>query len=606
MSKRIPSEILEEIRSSVDIIDVIGEQVSLRKTGKNFNGLCPFHQEKTPSFSVAQDKQVYNCFGCGASGNVVTFLMESKGYTFYEAIFDLAKRSGKESLLGSYQPQSEHTTGNHKKLYEIHDILAKLYSHYLLNSDDGSEARAYLEKRQLSEESINSFQIGYAPGKDLAMKYLVNYGYELEELEEAGVVVKSENGIYMDSFRNRLIFPIHDELGRVVAFSGRIMGEGHPKYINSKETPIFHKNRVLYNFDRARPEMKKTGTVVLFEGFMDVISAHEAGVINGIATMGTSFSIEHMQLIGKNLREIKLCFDGDKAGEKATSITGRLLVENGYQVSICVLPTGMDPDEYIKQFGKESFKNQIILGAITYISYQLEYLKKDKNLERAEDFGEYLEEALKIISQVKNEFVQEGYIQSLSLDTKISSQELKDKLNGLKPVSQRRQSVAKEPTGINAGINRQRSLSQFTARENAERFLIGYMLKSAEVAERVKHRIYQSFNIPEHQAIATLLYAFYEEGNTFSLEKFLGEVNDGQLRSIVLDISEIPLQEEISQPEFDDYCHIILVDATELKWKEKIKKEIEEAERNHEYIRAAELIQELALKKTSVLIPMKN
>lgn len=606
MSKRIPSEILEEIRSSVDIIDVIGEQVSLRKTGKNFNGLCPFHQEKTPSFSVAQDKQVYNCFGCGASGNVVTFLMESKGYTFYEAIFDLAKRSGKESLLGSYQPQSEHTTGNHKKLYEIHDILAKLYSHYLLNSDDGSEARAYLEKRQLSEESINSFQIGYAPGKDLAMKYLVNYGYELEELEEAGVVVKSENGIYMDSFRNRLIFPIHDELGRVVAFSGRIMGEGHPKYINSKETPIFHKNRVLYNFDRARPEMKKTGTVVLFEGFMDVISAHEAGVINGIATMGTSFSIEHMQLIGKNLREIKLCFDGDKAGEKATSITGRLLVENGYQVSICVLPTGMDPDEYIKQFGKESFKNQIILGAITYISYQLEYLKKDKNLERAEDFGEYLEEALKIISQVKNEFVQEGYIQSLSLDTKISSQELKDKLNGLKPVSQRRQSVAKEPTGINAGINRQRSLSQFTARENAERFLIGYMMKSAEVAERVKHRIYQSFNIPEHQAIATLLYAFYEEGNTFSLEKFLGEVNDGQLRSIVLDISEIPLQEEISQPEFDDYCHIILVDATELKWKEKIKKEIEEAERNHEYIRAAELIQELALKKTSVLIPMKN
>lgn len=604
MFKKIPSEVLDEIRSSVDIIDVIGEQVSLRKAGRNYSGLCPFHQEKTPSFSVAQDKQVYNCFGCGASGNVVTFLMESKGYTFYEAIYDLAKRSGKENLLQGYQPSSEMTSANHKKLYEIHEILTKLYAHYLLNSDDGLIARQYLKKRAISEESINLFQIGYAPGKDLAMNYLVNSGYELELLEEAGVVTKTENGIYMDAFRNRLVFPIHDELGRVVAFSGRVMGEGQPKYINSKETSIFHKSRTLYHFYRARQEMKKTGYVVLLEGFMDVISAYEAGVTNGIATMGTSFSIEHMHLIGKNLKEVRLCFDGDKAGDKATSITGQLLVENGYHVSVCMLPSGMDPDEYIKKFGKDSFKNQIILGATTYISYQLEYLKKDKNLAHAEDFGQYLEEALKIISSVKNEFVQEGYIQSLSIDTKISSQELKDKLRRFRLYSNRNQPQNLAPIEIRSSY--QRGLLQFTARQNAERFLIGYMMKNIEVTERVRSVIYQSFTTPEHQAIATLLYGYYEDGNEPSLEKFLGEVNDGQLRAIILDISEIPIQEELSPKAFDDYCQMILVDLSEVEWKEKIKKEIEEAERNHDYVRAAELMQEIALKKVKLRIPMKN
>lgn len=530
--------------------------------------------------------------------------MESKGYTFYEAIYDLAKRSGKENLLQGYQPSSEMTSANHKKLYEIHEILTKLYAHYLLNSDDGLIARQYLKKRAISEESINLFQIGYAPGKDLAMNYLVNSGYELELLEEAGVVTKTENGIYMDAFRNRLVFPIHDELGRVVAFSGRVMGEGQPKYINSKETSIFHKSRTLYHFYRARQEMKKTGYVVLLEGFMDVISAYEAGVTNGIATMGTSFSIEHMHLIGKNLKEVRLCFDGDKAGDKATSITGQLLVENGYHVSVCMLPSGMDPDEYIKKFGKDSFKNQIILGATTYISYQLEYLKKDKNLAHAEDFGQYLEEALKIISSVKNEFVQEGYIQSLSIDTKISSQELKDKLRRFRLYSNRNQPQNLAPIEIRSSY--QRGLLQFTARQNAERFLIGYMMKNIEVTERVRSVIYQSFTTPEHQAIATLLYGYYEDGNEPSLEKFLGEVNDGQLRAIILDISEIPIQEELSPKAFDDYCQMILVDLSEVEWKEKIKKEIEEAERNHDYVRAAELMQEIALKKVKLRIPMKN
>lgn len=605
MVKKIPSEVLDEIRSSVDIIDVIGEQVVLRKTGRNYSGLCPFHQEKTPSFSVAQDKQVYNCFGCGASGNVVTFLMESKGYTFQEAIFDLAKRAGKDNLLQSYAITSEGVRESHKELYDVHDILTKLYSHYLLNSDDGEVARQYLKQRNISEESINLFQIGYAPGKDLAMNYLKNLGYDLELLEEAGVVIKSETGIYMDAFRDRLIFPIHDALGRVIAFSGRIMGQGHPKYINSKDTSIFHKNQTLYNFHRARQEMKKSGTVVLFEGFMDVISAYEAGVINGIATMGTNFSQEHMHLIGKNLKEVKLCFDGDAAGLKASSITGQLLVENGYQVSVCMLPAQMDPDEYIKKFGTEAFKNQIILPARTYISFQLEYVKKDKNLERAEDFGQYLEEALHIISQINNEFVQEGYIQSLSIDTKIPSQELKEKLKALKkrisyPLTQ-------SATEKSLMIPRyQRGITQFSVIENAERFLLGYMLKSSEVTERVKNKIYQSFSVAEHQAIATLLYAFYEDGHPPSLEKFLGEVSDGRLRAIILDISEIPLQNEISQQEFDDYCQIILVDLPEMLWREEVKKEIEEAERNHDYIRAAELIQELAKKRTRVLIPMKN
>ncbi|HJA42207.1 MAG TPA: DNA primase [Firmicutes bacterium] len=606
MVGKVPNEVFDDIRSSVDIVDVIGEQVSLKKAGRNYKGPCPFHQEKTPSFSVSSDKQVYHCFGCGASGNVVTFLMESQGYTFYEAMLDLAKRSGKEHLLKSVSfPSVQREESNDKDLYDVHDILTKLYMHYLLNSDEGTVARKYLEKRNVFTESIKLFQIGYAPGKDLALNYLKSLGYELELLDKAGIVTKSESGIYRDTFRDRLIFPIHDALGRVIAFSGRTLNDRSPKYLNSKETPLFHKTKILYNFHRARQEIKQTGTVVLFEGYMDCIAAHAAGVSNGIATMGTSFTQEHLSVIGKNIKEIKLCFDGDAAGLKATSITGRFLVENGYQVSVCRLPSGLDPDEYIRKYGKEEFQNQIIFGTKTYISFQLEYVKKDKNLDRAEDFGQYLKEALEIIAQVKNEFVQEGYIQALSMDIGISSRDLKEKLDRLQKgglnTSPPGQSLATEKAFVP-----KRGLTQFTVIQNAERFLLAYMLESSEITMRVKERIYQSFSIVEHQAIATLLYAFYEEGSPPSLEKFLGQVSDACLRAIILDISEIPIPDEISQQAFEDYCRIILVDLPEMIRKEKIEKEIEEAERNHNYIRAAELVQELAKKNAGVLIPMKN
>ena len=301
LSERIAEETINEIRQRTDIVDIISEYVQLNKQGRNYLGLCPFHQEKSPSFSVSTDKQVYHCFGCGAGGNVFSFLMEIEGLSFQEATIKLADKANIELGDSLTLSKSKSVPDDIKQMIEAHQLLSKFYHHLLVNTKEGQNALEYLLARGFSKQSIEKFQIGYALNSwDFDYKFLMNKQFHPKLLEKAGLIIKREqDGSYFDRFRDRIMFPIVNRNNETIAFSGRILGSEQPKYLNSPETAIFNKSNVLYNYYLARPTIRKHQQAVLFEGFADVIAADRSGIENGVATMGTSLTKEHISILKK-------------------------------------------------------------------------------------------------------------------------------------------------------------------------------------------------------------------------------------------------------------------------------------------------------------------
>ena len=321
MRRRIPEETVERVRQHFDIVDVIGEHVRLKKSGRSYMGNCPFHNEKSPSFSVSQDKQLYHCFGCGASGNLFSFIMEKEGISFSEAVEQLANRANIPLPVEEMEDVESPEYKRRKEMLRAHDLAAKYYHHILMNTEVGLPGMRYLQSRGLSRTTIETFQIGFAPNAwDVLRKFLVEKrGFAEDLLAEAGLLSESANqkGKYYDKFRNRVMFPIHDGQGQVIGFGGRVMAKDEkPKYLNSPETPLFHKGRHLYNLHRARGPMRKEGRVLLLEGYMDVIAAHQSGVENVVAVLGTAMTPDHMRLLQRNVQEIVMMFDGDAAGRQ--------------------------------------------------------------------------------------------------------------------------------------------------------------------------------------------------------------------------------------------------------------------------------------------------
>jgi len=396
MGARIPDEKINEIRQAVDIVDVISEYVQLKKQGRNYFGLCPFHSENTPSFSVSPEKQIYYCFGCGAGGNVFSFLMEHDGLSFQEAVMKLAEKAN-ITLELSHPVHSGKSAKSREteQMIAAHELLCKFYHHILVNTKDGQHALEYLHNRGFTREQIEKYQIGYAlNSRDFAYKLLTERNFSPSLLEKAGLIIRSErDGDYFDRFRNRIMFPIFDGKGNTVAFSGRALGEDEPKYLNSPETPVFDKSKILYNFHLARPFIRKMQQVVLFEGFADCIAAERSGVENGVATMGTSLTAEHVSLIRRNTDTVTICYDSDQAGKEAALRAGRLLVEAGCQVRVALMEDGLDPDEYIRKFGAEKFRDAVFHSSLTFTSFKLLYLKKGKDFQNEGDRLQYIDES---------------------------------------------------------------------------------------------------------------------------------------------------------------------------------------------------------------------
>lgn len=607
MSERLSDELINDLRASVDIVDVISEYVQLKKKGRNYFGLCPFHGENTPSFSVAPDKQIYRCFGCGAGGNVFSFLMDLEGLPFIEVVQLLAERTGKDipklsSVSENKNPRSE----KEEKLFELHELLNKFYHHLLVNTKEGQKALSYLENRGITTEAIQSFQLGYAPGSwDFVKNYLEKKGYSTSLLEESGVIVRSSQGDKtFDRFRDRIMFPIHDHSGNTVAFSGRVIesSDNEPKFINSPETPIFKKGNLFFNYHRARAEIRKKDSCILFEGYADVISAYNAGIKHVLATMGTSLSDEHIRILKRNVNTVLLCFDADNAGVEAAYRAGNLLESNAISVRIASIPNKLDPDEYIRQFGGDRFQGEVIDRSQTFMSFKLSYFRRGKNLTNEGERLLYIEEILKEISKLNSAIEKDHYLRQLANDFSLSLDALKEQENQYssqynKRQKQKQQHIKPVPESVPMYSKKEKRLNP--AYVTAERMLIAYMLQNDQLVWDVQRSLQnQTLNIDEHQAIFTYLSAYYEEGNTPNVSQFLDFVKDQTIKRLVTEISLIETQEEISPQELNDYIMQVLKHKKLLMIREKEREE-REAESAKDYVKAATIAMEiLQLRKT--------
>lgn len=371
MGGLIPLEIVDQVRERADIVAVIGAYVALKKQGQRYVGLCPFHQERTPSFTVSPQKQMFHCFGCGAGGNVFTFLMQKENLTFPEAVRQVAEKSG--IFIGGVTGGGEDP--RKAKLLAINEFAAGYYRQMLVEAQRGTEARKYLARRKIKPEAIKNFSLGYAPaGGEEFLAYAAQEGFPLSEIEESGLAVRLNDGRLIDRFRHRLIFPITDRWGRVIGFGGRVLGEGLPKYLNTPETIIFQKRKLLYGLFQAAPAIRRAGYAVIMEGYMDVIAAHQHGITWTVASLGTSLTAEQAKLIREVTLEVCIAYDGDKAGQAATWRGLEILQEAGLRVRITQMPAGEDPDTFLQRYGSQEFQELLENKSRWLIDYKLEKL----------------------------------------------------------------------------------------------------------------------------------------------------------------------------------------------------------------------------------------
>ena len=381
MSRYFENELIEQIKDANDIVSVISEHVALKKRGKNYWGCCPFHNEKTPSFSVAPDKGFYYCFGCHASGNAIKFLMELDHLTFVEALERLANRANIPLPEAKLSPEQRARDERRKKLYEACDLAATFFHNCLTQTSMGKPGLDYLKKRGLTKDTIEKFKLGFAPdGWDKLYHAFHERGIEDSILLELNLVRKNQKGQFYDFFRNRVMFPIMDGKGRVVAFGGRVMDDSTPKYLNSPESPIFEKGKILFAFDKAYKSIRQEKQAILVEGYMDVISAHNQGVTNVVASLGTAYTKDHGHILMRQADEIILAYDMDGAGRQAATRAIELLQNTDFKVRVLAMPDGKDPDDYVRNHGARAFK-ELIAQAVKPLDYLLSesLIKHDTN-----------------------------------------------------------------------------------------------------------------------------------------------------------------------------------------------------------------------------------
>lgn len=425
-----PGSIAEKVKQQADIVRIVGDYVRLKKAGQNFMGLCPFHPEKTPSFAVHPVKQFYHCFGCGVGGDVFQFVMEIDKLTFPEALRAVADKIG--IPLPERRPRTpEEATATRLRtlLVELHEHAARFFAQQLLQTKEGALARAYLNDRGLTDEVMRTFELGYAPGTgDALLRKLREIGYKNEVLQASGLVNRDDRGAFYDRFRRRVVFPIANERGKVVAFGGRALGEDMPKYLNSPETPIYSKSRILYNLHRAKEALRRQDYAVLVEGYLDCIAVHTAGVGNVVATCGTSLTDLQVQLLGRSTRNLVVSFDPDAAGAAATERSLNLVLEQGFQVRVLTLEPGTDPDSFVRQKGAEAYREKL-KDSLRYIDYLLLRVRGLYDLKTQEGKVAALNHLLPYLARVPNRIQRAEWVKpvadGLGIDDALLLQELK-------------------------------------------------------------------------------------------------------------------------------------------------------------------------------------
>ncbi len=596
LAGKIPEEVIEQIRTQSDIVDVISEYMQLTKRGRNWFGLCPFHGEQTPSFSVSTDKQIFHCFGCGAGGNAITFVMDIEGISFPDAVVKLGERAGIHlDVEPSFPGGAKKISKAEERMKEAHAFTADFFHHLLLNTEDGEEPLNYLLERGFTRELIESNNIGWSlPSFDALTILLERKGYNLQEMAESGLIIKREGEErYFDRFRGRIMFPIRDENGKIIAFSGRILsstGE-EAKYLNSPESPIFQKSEVLYNLDKARTSIRKNRQVVLMEGFMDVLAANSVGVMNAVATMGTSLTNQHITKLKRLVEQITICYDGDNAGFDAAKRAAQLLHTERMKVDIAVLPEKLDPDEYIRTLGGQAFKEQILENPHAYIAFMMMHARRNKNFQFENDTLQYIQEVLEQLIGRSSPVERDLYIRQLSKETNISEEAIYAQFRKLE-ANQVRSAKTEMPTQTpSMPVTQQQK--PMDAAERAERLLLAHMLHNIDVVDRVlRSELKEPFVRDAYMAVFVRLVGFYEEYGHPDYQRFMEILDDAELRKIVMEAALVERDPDQAEAE--------VVDSIRQLEKYRIEQEIyqkmhesKEAEKMHEYARALEIAQQI-------------
>ena len=528
---RYSDEIIEEVKQSNDIVEVISQYVHLKRSGRNFFGLCPFHNEKSPSFSVSPDKQIFHCFGCGVGGNVITFIGKIEGIGFKESIEALAERANIQlpTIENNVDSKKEELKS---KVYKVNTFAAEYY-HKRLYQKEAKAAQEYIKKRKINSETLESFKIGYSGNFDELYQALKKEGFKDPEILESGLVNKNDRGMYIDRYRNRLMIPILDERNRVIAFGGRVLDDSKPKYINSPENIVYSKGRHLFGLNVAKKG--DTKKLLIVEGYMDAISLHQRGITNVVAALGTALTPQQGWLLRKNAEQVILGFDSDGAGQTAIMRAMEVMQNMGCDIRVLQLEDAKDPDEFVVKFGAARLQ-KLLDNAISLIEFKVKVLKQGLNLENASDKIKFLNEIAKLISKIDNTMEREIYIEKISKGYNISKEAIFGQVNKLQYANNKTtKTLEKDKVAI---VHREKRDNKNISTEiiKRENTIISILINNPESYKIIKEYIkIEDFKYEINKKIIEEIYLELDKENT-NLSVVLNHIEDEELQSHLTEI----------------------------------------------------------------------
>ena len=524
----IPNEVIEDVRSRFDIVEVVSSYIDLHKSGKNYVGFCPFHSEKNPSFTVSPEKQIFYCFGCQKGGNLFAFIMQMEGCNFPEAVRLLAERSGININPFFTSPAEQRERENREILFNMYSLSQKYYQDLLWKSSEGKLALNYLLKRGITKQTILDFGLGYAlQGWEGLTGELRKRNFDLQMAVKAGLIREKSPDRFYDYFRGRLIFPIKDLQGREIAFGGRIIGRGEPKYLNTPETSLFNKRRILYGLQRALPEIRKEKEAILVEGYMDVITLHQHGIRETLGLMGTALTEKQFSLLRGRVDRIILAFDADTGGETAALRGLELLKNEGCQVRVAQLPSGEDPADFVREHGGKAFREEILQPARFLTDYRLSLSKRRHNLEEEEGRINYWKEAREILGDLQETLEREEYLKKtageINVSLEVLREDLENKIRSFSPESKKK--VRKSVKKCNISL-----------KELAERELLSYLICYPHYLTGLRSKGVNpsNFTAGPHREIVSYLFALEQKGCEISEAALLSYFSGQEMHKLIM------------------------------------------------------------------------
>lgn len=575
---RIPETVIAQIRQASDIVDIIGSYVQLKKQGKHYMGLCPFHADRTPSLSVVPDKQFFHCFGCHIGGDVFRFIMEIEGLSYPEAVQFLADKAGVPLPDVELKEEGERASLR-RRLKEAHALAAQYY-HYVLNQTKyGETAKEYLKLRGVLDTTVEAYRLGYAPGRpaDHLTQFLLKRGFTEEELVVSGLSIQEEGSPKLrDRFLDRIMIPLEDVGGAIVAFTGRRLDDRKPKYLNSPETPIFSKSKMLFNLSRAKRTLRRSGTALLLEGHLDVLTLVQAGLSDAVASGGTSFTEEMALLLRRYVERVIILFDSDEAGLTSAERAAEMLLAQGLEVRIARLPDGDDPDAYVRTHGRDQLETDILAQALPYPAFQLERLRRGVDWEDATARGRFLERAAEVIARIPSSLERDQYARTLAREFTLPKETFLEAVGRVRRHLMRQQKKVRVDT-VDSTTGSQRSIHSSErgprkAHVQAEERLIAAMLDDPSWVPRIMNTVGDAFMTEVHTVIVAHLYALYEDGisadrlRSMLMTALEEPQHKDQLTHILLKMDQVP---PLTEEAFNDLVAAILSPPLQATLKEK-------------------------------------